>query len=122
MIFKRIASVCFAIAFILAIAVFTNYLGDIISKQNAKYGIIVFGGIALLMNLLSFRFDKNTENNNPVFWVGSVLIFVGLILKMQNQILNQYILIAGLSIVGLSYFYNPFKKEEDTVDDDLLDN
>ena len=121
MIFKRIASICFAVAFILAIAVFTNYLEGIISKYNAKYGIIIFGGTALLMNLLSFRFDKSNENNNPVFWVGSVLIFVGLILKMQDQFLNQYILIAGLFVVGLSYFFNPFKKEEET-NDDLLDN
>jgi hypothetical protein len=43
MIFKRIASIGFAIAFILAIAVFTDLLSGIISKTNAKYGIIVFG-------------------------------------------------------------------------------
>ncbi|MES2588384.1 MAG: hypothetical protein V4622_05335 [Bacteroidota bacterium] len=118
MIYKRIASICFAIAFILAIGVFTNYLSVFISKTNAKYGIIVFGGIALLMNLLAFRYDSKSENN-LIFWAGTVIIFIGLIFKIQNNSLNQFILIGGMLVVGLSYFYNPLSK--DKKNDDLLD-
>lgn len=119
MIFKRIASIGFAISFILAIAVFTDVFDGIISKANAKYGIIVFGGIALLMNLLSFKYDQNSENNNIVFWIGSVIVFVGLIFKIQNFPYNQVLLVIGILIVGLSYFFNPFKNKEKN--DDLLD-
>jgi heme/copper-type cytochrome/quinol oxidase subunit 4 len=120
MIFKRIASIGFAISFILAIAVFTDVFSGIISKTNAKYGIIVFGGIALLMNLLSFKYDQHAENNNIIFWVGSVIIFVGLIFKLQHYPFNQLLLIVGIFTVTLSYFFNPTKKPEKN--DELLDN
>lgn len=121
MIFKRIASICFALAFILAIPVFTNVFSEFIPKVYAKYGIIIFGGIALLMNLLSFRFDEKSENNNPLFWMGTVLVFVGLIFKMQHLAYDQIILVGGLFVVGLSYFFNPFKKSDDK-DENLLDS
>ncbi|MGV3630725.1 MAG: hypothetical protein ACO1O6_05950 [Bacteroidota bacterium] len=121
MIFKRIGAICFALAFILAIGVFTNYFSAFISKPNAKIGIIICGGIALLMNLLAFRYDPNSESNNLVFWLGTVIIFIGLIFKIQNRHYDQYILIAGIFVVALSYFFNPFKKSEEP-DDDLLDN
>lgn len=121
MIFKRIGAICFAMAFILAIGVFTNYFSAFITKPQAKMGIIIFGGIALLMNLLAFRYDPNSESNNLVFWLGTVIIFIGLIFKIQNRHYDQYVLIAGIFVVALSYFFNPFKKSEEK-DDDLLDN
>jgi heme/copper-type cytochrome/quinol oxidase subunit 4 len=120
MIFKRLASIGFAISFILAIAVFTDLFSGIISRTNAKYGIIVFGGIALLMNLLSFKYDQNSENNNIVFWIGSVIVFVGLIFKIQHYNYDQILLIIGIFTVALSYFYNPFKNQEKN--ENILDN
>ena len=119
MIFKKIGAICFALAFILAIGVFTNYLQGFISKYNAKYGIIVVGGIALLMNLLSFKYDSKSEQN-IVFWIGSVIVFTGFILKMSSNPINQAVLIAGMLIVALSYFFNPFDKSEKN--EELLDN
>ncbi len=121
MLFKRLGSICFAVAFLLAIVVFTNYGGNFIPRYLAKTGMIIFGGTALLMNLISFRFDKSSENN-PVYWIGSVGIFVGLILKMNRVPFSQFLLIAGIFIVGLSFFYNPFAKNNSTQkDDELLD-
>lgn len=120
MIFKRIGSVCFALGFLLAIVVFTNYGSSIIPKYYAKMGIILFGGIALLMNLFSFRYDSVSENN-IVFWLGSVGIYTGLILKMKSVPYNQVILMVSIVIVGFSYFYNPFAKKDTTQEDELLD-
>ena len=121
MIFKRLGSICFAIAFLLAIVVFTNYGASFIPRYLAKTGMIIIGGIALLMNLISFRFDKSSENN-PIYWIGSMLVFVGLIFKMNNLIYNEFVLIIGIFIVGLSFFYNPFAKANITQkDDELLD-
>lgn len=121
MMFKRLGSVFFAIAFLLAIVVFTNYGSKLIPRDIAKIGMIISGGIALLMNLISFRFDKSSENN-PVYWVGSVGIFVGLVMKMNRIQYDQLMLIAGVFIVGLSFFYNPFAKNNTTQkDDELLD-
>jgi chromate transport protein ChrA len=119
MIFKKIAAICFALAFVLAIGVFTNYFQGFISKYNAKYGIVVVGGIALLMNLLSFKYDSKSDNN-IIFWIGLVVIFSGLILKMSSNPLNPVVLIAGMLIVALSYFFNPFDKRESN--EELLDN
>jgi len=121
MIFKRIGSICFALAFMLAIVVFANVGAEYIPREIAKTGMIISGGTALLMNLLSFRYDSYTENNNLVFWIGSVLVFAGLIMKIRYIPYNQMILIAGLGIVGLSYFYNPFAKKDTQPEDELLD-
>jgi heme/copper-type cytochrome/quinol oxidase subunit 4 len=120
MIFKRIGSIGFAFAFILAIVVMTGYGSDIISRSTARMGIILFGAVALLMNLLSFRYDPQSEGNNLIFWMGSAIIFVGLVFKMQHYPYNQLILVIGLGVAGLSFFYNPFKKDSDQ-DDELLD-
>lgn len=121
MMFKRLGSVFFAIAFLMAIVVFTNYGAKIIPRDIAKIGMILSGGIALLMNLISFRFDKSSENN-PIYWIGSVGVFVGLIMKINRFPYNQYILIAGILLIGFSFFYNPFAKNNITTkDDELLD-
>jgi hypothetical protein len=72
------------------------------------------------MNLLSFKYDQHSENNNIVFWIGSVVIFVGLIFKLQHFPYDQILLIAGIFTVALSYFFNPFKNQDKN--DDLLDN
>ena len=121
MIFKRLVSICFAMAFLLAIVVFTNYGGNFVPRYIAKIGMILFGGTALLMNLISFRFDKSSENN-PIYWIGSMGVFVGLILKMNQIIYNEIALIVGVFVVGLSFFYNPFTKNNaPQKDDELLD-
>lgn len=121
MIYKRIASICFALAFIAAIGVFTDYFSDFITRSQAKYGILIFGGIAFLMNLLSFRLDETANSSfNLLFWIGAVILFVGLIAKMQAADYSFYIILLGILTIGLSYVYNPFaKKEEDS--NDLLD-
>lgn len=120
MIFKRISSICFAIGFLLAIVVFTNYGSSIIPKYVAKMGIVLLGGIALLMNLLSFRYDSTTENN-IIFWIGSVVIYVGLILKMNYFPYNQVLIIAGVVIIAVSWFFNPFAAKDTSQEDELLD-
>lgn len=120
MIFKRIGMFCFALGFLLAIIVFTNYGSDLIPKYYAKTGIIVFGGIALLMNLLALRFDPASENN-IIFWVGTAAIYAGLILKMKGFYFNRMILLGGILVVAFSYFYNPFARKDTTQEDELLD-
>lgn len=122
MIYKRIASICFALAFFSAIGVFTDYFSDYVSKGEAKFGVLIFGAVAFLMNLLAFRTDESsTSSYNLLFWIGTIILFVGLIAKMQNFSFSFYIIILGILTVGLSYVYNPFNKKEDD-SDDLLDN
>lgn len=120
MIFKRIGAICFAIGFLLAIVVFTNYGSGIIPKYYAKVGMMILGGIALLMNLLSIRFDPQSDNNF-IFWIGTVGIFCGLIMKIMHWPFSQVFLLGGIAVVSLSYFYNPFSKKDTTQEDELLD-
>lgn len=120
MVFKRIGNICFAIGLVLAVIVFTNYGSGLTMKYYAKMGIIVFGGVALLMNLLSFRYDSMAENN-IIFWLGSAGIFTGLVLKMNGFYYNQIILMASIAVVAISYFYNPFAKKDTETEDELLD-
>lgn len=105
----------------MAIVVFTGYGSEFISRYYAKIGMILFGAIAILINLISFRFDSSSENN-PFFWVGSVGIFVGLILKMYQIHYNSILIIVGILISGFSYFFNPIgNKNYKDKDDELLD-
>ena len=55
------------------------------------------------------------------FWIGSVFIFAGLIMKIKHIQFDQVVLIVGLSLVGLSYFYNPFTRKDTQQEDELLD-
>jgi hypothetical protein len=121
MIFKKIGSLCFGLAFLAAIIVFTDYGINYISKNDARTAIVILGSIALLMNLLSFKYDNQSENTNLIFWVGTVIVFVGLVMKMQGFDFNQFVLLIGLVVIGLSYFYNPFKNNEKDKKNDLLD-
>lgn len=120
MIFKRIGLFCFSLGFLLAIVVFTNYGSEFIPKYYAKMGIIIFGGIALVMNLLALRYDPASENN-IIFWIGSAGIYTGLILKMKGFPFNQTVLLISIVVVAISYFYNPFLRKDTTQEDELLD-
>lgn len=122
MIFKRIASVFFALAFICAIPVFTTLFREYVSPSSAQIGILIFGAIAFLMNLLAFRSEDSANSSyNLTFWIGGIVLFFGMYLKIQD---NSYALIPimiGIVIVGFSYFANPFAKKE-SKNDDLLDD
>ena len=117
---KKISSLFFALAFICALFVFTDYGYGIISKSTAKIGMIAAGAIAILLNLLAFRTEPK-EESNLFFWIGSVIVFVGLIFKIMHYPMNQLILLVGLLVTGISFFYNPFSSSTRTSDDDLLD-
>ena len=120
MIFKRIGSLCFALGFVMAIFVFTNIGMGLIPRHYAKTGMIVLGAIALLMNLLSFRYDSQSDSN-ILYWIGTVAIFCGITMKIMHWPFSMILIYSGIGIVGLSFFYNPFAKKDTTQEDELLD-
>jgi hypothetical protein len=121
MIFKKLGAIGFALAFLSAIVVFTRVGTELISIPLAKVLMLIFGCLAIFMNILSFRFDSKNENNNILFWVGTMFVFIGFYMKMQYLPMYKIVLIVGLLLSALSFFFNPFElknnKNEDLLDD-----
>lgn len=122
MIFKKIAAISFAIAFLMAIVMFTGIGIDIISRGIAKIIFLTCGAIGLLFNLFSFRSGKQRSGFNFFYWFGSIVLFFGLTFRIMHWPYGFYIIIAGLIIVGISFFYTPKMEDDASSNNDLLDD
>lgn len=121
-IFKRIAGVAFALSFLMAIVLFADVGRQYISLITAKYTFISAGAVALLFNLLSFQSGKHNPVFSFVYWVGSLIVFTGLVFFIMRWPFGVYILTGGLVILGGSLLLSPNRKEMDKSSDDLLDS
>ena len=121
MIFKKIAGVAFALAFLAAIVLFTGIGSEWISIRTARTLFMISGGIGMVLNLVAFRYGKHDAEFNLLYWLGSVVIFIGLLLMMLHWSFATYIVIIGAALTGFSFVYSPniFNKEDE--DDELLD-
>lgn len=122
MILKRIAAVFFAIAFLMAIVLFTRVGAEYIPLSIARIVFIVSGAIALVLNLFSFQSGKHNPTFNLVFWLGSIVLFVGLIFQVMHWPYSRYIIIGGLGITGISYFLGPTLITGKSDNSDVLDD
>ncbi len=121
-IFKRIAGVAFALSFLMAIVLFADVGRQYISLITAKYTFISAGAVALLFNLLSFESGKHNPVFSFVYWVGSLIVFTGLVFFIMRWPFGVYILTGGIVILGGSLLLSPNRKEMDKSSDDLLDS
>jgi len=121
MILKRIAAVCFAISFLMAIVLFTRTGVEYIPLKVAKPIFLICGALGLLFNLLAFRTGKNSPGFNLMYWLGSIIIFIGLAFILMHWPYGYYIVILGMGVIGLSFFFKPNLDEEDQPND-LLDD
>lgn len=122
MILKRIAAICFGISFLMAIVLFTNIGANLIPKSIAKLVFLIVGASAILLNLLSFRFGKQDVNFNFFYWLGSLIVFIGLAAMIMHWPFAFYIIIGGMTIVGVSFIYNPKIDGSTSEKSDLLDD
>lgn len=120
--FKRIASICFAIAFLMAIVLFAGYGRSYIGIGTARIIFLVSGAIGLVLNLLSFRFGKQDPGFNLIYWFGSIILFIGLVFMLMHWPYGIYILITGLFVVGISFFVPEGMADLNSKKDDLLDD
>ena len=102
-IMKRIAGICFAVAFLMAIVLFTNYGREYVSYSTAKYTFMACGALGLFFNLLSFKSGKHSQLFNFLYWSGSIVLFAGLTFQLMCWPHALYIIIAGLAIIGVSF-------------------
>lgn len=119
---KKIAGLCFGIAFLMAIVLFTGNGRSYISSSTAKTIFIISGAIGLFLNLLSFKSGKNNIVFSFIYWAGSLITFIGLIFYMMHWPYGYYIIISGMGILGISFFIpekfiNEKKNESDLLDD-----
>lgn len=119
---KKIAGLCFGIAFLMAIVLFTGNGRSYISSSTAKTIFIISGAIGLFLNLLSFKSGKNNIVFSFIYWSGSLITFIGLIFYMMHWPYGYYIIISGMGILGISFFIpekfiNEKKNESDLLDD-----
>lgn len=118
---KSISNISYILGIVCAVLLYTqNTFGY---PATIRIGFYVFGGLGLLLSLLQFRFlpEDKWEDFNLLFWIGSVVIFIGFIFQTMHLKYSSHILILGLAITGISYFINPFKRNNEE-DDDILDN
>lgn len=118
---KSISNISYILGIVCAVLIYThNTLGY---PTAIRIGFYVFGGLGLLLSLLQFRFipEDKWEEFNMLFWIGSVVVFIGFVFQTLHLKYSTYILIAGLAITGISYFINPFRKSKDE-EDEILDN
>lgn len=115
---KQLVNLLFGLSF--GCAVFM-LLGKTYGYRSLIHGVFfITGASALILSLLQSRIEDQREEFNLIFWIGNLLVFVGLLMKTYRFEYDQYVLIPGMLITGLSYFYNPFQSDEE--DDELLDN
>ena len=122
MILKKIAGVSFAIAFLMAIVLFTGTGREYISLGTAKIIFMVCGAIGLLFNLLSFQSGKQAPLFNFLYWSGSIVLFIGLTFLLMRWPYGFYIIITGLCILGVSFFLPESLLAPKEDNSDLLDD
>jgi hypothetical protein len=115
---KQLSNLLFAVAFVCAIPML---LGKTYGYRTAIHTVfIVCGAVALILSLVASRMESYKDDFNVIFWVGSLAMFVGFIMKTYYLPNYHLVLIGGLAISGISFFFNPFEAKKDK-DDELLD-
>lgn len=79
MIAKVISAICFALSFLVSIVLFTGHGAEFISPKNALIVFLITGGIALALNLASYKTGKHDPKVNFYFWLGSIIVFIVLV-------------------------------------------
>ncbi|MCE2712789.1 MAG: hypothetical protein LW688_09650 [Cryomorphaceae bacterium] len=86
MIAKILAAICFSISFLVSIILFTGYGAQIVHPELALLIFLFSGGIALVVNFVSYQTGKHDPKVNFYFWLGSIVVFlilVGIIVFTQ---------------------------------------
>lgn len=122
MLIKRISSICFAIAFLMALLLFARVGTRYISMSTARVIFMISGASALILNLFSFQSSKHNPVFSLVFWLGSIVLFIGLIFQFQHWPYHQIIVISGLAITGISFFLSPSLLTGKPNNTDVLDD
>lgn len=113
---RAVATGCYLLGMVCALLIFSyKTYGYAFEIRILFY---VSGALGLLFNLLQFRTKK--QDNNLLFWFGSLAVYIGFISRILKSEYANYLIILGLLLTAASYFYDPFKKSTNE-EDELLD-
>lgn len=121
-ILKGASAISFGIAFLMALNLFGEIGRSILSLSTAKIIFIGAGGIAMVLNLISFQTGKFHPMYNLFYWLGSIVVFFGLVFMLMNWPYAKIILIGGMLAVGASFFLPKSLSEKKSSNPDLLDD
>ncbi len=105
----------------MAIVLFTGYGREFIPIYIAKILFLIFGAIAFILNLVSFKSGKHEKTFNLFYWIGSIVLFIGLSFKILHWPFSILILLIGGRILGISFLL-PNKTKKVKKDSELLDD
>lgn len=117
---KLVSNLLFALSFLLAILLFTHTTFG--HRLLIRGVFLASGGIALLLSLIATRIPGADKTDfNLLFWIGSLLMYIGFVMRFEFIPGAEIPLIGGLAVSAISNFYQPFQAKKDK-NDDLLDN
>lgn len=118
---KSVSTILFFAGFLCAILLITHKTFGF--DAVLKIGFYVGGGLGLILNLYLARPGQpEAKDFNLLFWIGTVLIYLGLLFRLLYLPFDTYIIIGGVGVTGVSYFYNPFAQDSEADNEELLDN
>jgi hypothetical protein len=121
-IFKTIGGICFLLAFVLALNLFTGIGRNIMALSTARFLFILLGGLGLVLNLVTYQTGRFHPLYNLVYWLGSIVTFIGLVLLLLRLPFSRWTLIAGIAIIGVSFFLPKKWVDRKEENSDLLDD
>ncbi|MES2555983.1 MAG: hypothetical protein V4604_07530 [Bacteroidota bacterium] len=116
---KQLSNLLFAFSFVCALLMLLNKTYGY--RELVQIAFLVSGGIALILGLVTSRQEAYKNDFNVLFWIGSLIMYIGFLMKMYYFPNSSYILIAGMGISAIANFYNPFQSGKDREDEELLD-
>lgn len=115
---KQLSNLLFTFSFVCALLMLLNKTYGY--RDAVQIAFLVSGGIALILGLVTSRMEAYKGDFNVLFWIGSLIMFIGFLMKMYYYPNSSYLLIGGMAISAIANFYNPFQSSKDR-DDELLD-
>ena len=117
---KTFSNILFLIAFVCGIFMLTGRTFGYRTEIHTVF--FLTGAVALVMSLVASRQEISRGDFNILYWIGNLIIFIGLLLKTYNFHYDTYVIFGGIAISAISYFVNPFSNERDQEqEDELLD-
>jgi hypothetical protein len=129
---KLVGGICYATSFFFAANLFFKFnIG--LSIGTTLIIFLILGGLGFLFNLISYTKDKTGNPlSNLIFWLGSFLVFFGLVLKLLGRTnlinliffelsISTSLIILGSILLFYSFFFLRNSKTKNKEKEEILD-
>jgi hypothetical protein len=118
---KLICGIAYAVSFVVAALLFLEYnIG--LNPDKSIYLFVGLGAAGFILNLVSFSKDKHgNPKANLLYWLGSLLIFIGLSARIMQYPFSIELIILGAIIAFFSILRYKKRIAEESQNDDILD-